>query len=123
MLKLLNDMELEIIGENETTIEQEGEEEINHSYGSLLRLYVFFLLMFQSLFRLSDTALTILLKFFAMFFSTLSKTVVSLPEVLLRRLPRSVHDAREFAGSNRSTLQKFVCCPSCHSIYGSRLHL
>lgn len=69
--------------------------------------------MFQSLFRLSDTAIT-LLKFFSMFFVTLNK---SLPESLVLKLPCSVQDARELIGSNRCSLQNFVCCPSCHSIY------
>ena len=92
-------------------IEQEERYHLQEAHGSLLRLYIFFLLMFQSLFQLSD-----MVKFLSMFFLTLNKTFKSLPESLVSKLPCSVQDAREF-GSNRNTLQQFVCCPSCHSIY------
>ena len=40
---------------------------------SLLQLYIFFLLMFQTIFRLSDNALDILLRFVSLFFQSLAK--------------------------------------------------
>ena len=39
------------------------------------------------------------------------------PQPLVLKLPCSVQDARKLIGSNHSSLQKFACCPSCHSIY------
>ena len=96
--------------------EGEGSQSVN-LHGALLRLYTFFLLMFQSLFRLSDTALSVLLTFLAMFFSTLSNTIATIPQAFISNLPRNVRSARIIAGSSRNSLQQFVCCPSCHSIY------
>ena len=83
----------------------------------LVRLYTFFLLMFQSLFRLSDAALNVLLVFFSMFFTTLSHNIAVIPQAFVSNLPRNVQSARNIAGSSRSSLQQFVCCPSCHSLY------
>ena len=79
-------------------------------------LIPYFLLMFQSLFRLSDNALNVLLVFFSMFFSSLSKIVANFPKAFLSNLPRNVKCTRMLAGSTRSTLRKFVCCPTCHSL-------
>ena len=70
-------------------IEQEEGYHLQEAHGSLLRLYIFFLLMFQSLFQLSD-----MVKFLSMFFLTLNKTFKSLPESLVSKLPSSVQDAR-----------------------------
>lgn len=53
-----------------------------NSYFPLLRLYtfsLFFSFLFQTLFRVSDTAMNILLKFLSMFFSSVGKRVSSLP--------------------------------------------
>ena len=83
----------------------------------LLWLYTFFLLMFQTLFRLSDTALNVLLSFFAMFFCSLSRISLVFPQAFLDGLPRNVKAARNLASSNRNSLQHYVCCPSCHFIY------
>ena len=93
--------------------EGEGSQSVN-LHGALLRLYTFFLLMFQSLFRLSDTALSVLLTFLAMFFSTLSNTIA---QTFISNMPRNVLSARIIAGSSRNSLQQFVCCPSRHSMY------
>ena len=70
--------------------------------------------MFQSLFRLSDTALNTLLTFLAMFFRTLSKRFVASPQSFISRLPlnmRSIHT------NSKSNFRKYVCCPTCQSIY------
>ena len=48
----------------------------------LLHLFTFFLLMFQTLFHLSDTALNTLMTFLAMFFRTLSANIKAIPHSL-----------------------------------------
>lgn len=85
----------------------------------LLRLYTFFLLMFQTLFRLSDTAVTVLLAFLALFFQTVSRTFNSLPDSFLSRLPNNIRAARQLATNpdNKNGFTQYVCCPTCHSLY------
>ena len=105
----------ELLCEEDTeTPFQMVESEGSDSYNALLKLYTFFLLMFQSLFWLSDTALNVFLVFF---FSTLGSTVATIPQAFVSNLPRHVRSARIIAGSTRNSLQQFVCCPACHSIY------
>ena len=72
--------------------------------------------MFQSLFRLSDAALTTLFTFLAKFFSVLNRTVGQLPEALISKLPRNVQSARIQIGAPCSNL--FVAHPAISSIQG-----
>ena len=54
---------------------------------ALLKLYTFFLLTFQTLFRLSDTAINMLFSFFALLFGTLARTVPAIPQSFISKLP------------------------------------
>lgn len=86
------------------------------TYTPLLHLYLFFLFMFQSIFRLSDHALDVLLKFLSMFFKSLGK-VSSLPQSFLHCLPSSIYSARKKSGNKRDQFTRYVSCPSCHCLY------
>ena len=86
-------------------------------YLPLLRLYTFFLFMFQTLFRVSDTAMNILLKFLSMFFLSVGRRVSSLPANFTSALPDSLYSARKISSSNRDQFNRYVCCPTCHSLY------
>lgn len=86
------------------------------TYAPLLRLYLFFLLMFQTIFRLSDNALDVLLKFLSMFFKTLGK-VSQLPEHFVQSLPSSIYSARKVSGSDNGQFDRYVSCPDCHCLY------
>ena len=77
----------------------------------LLQLYTFFLFMFQSLFRLSDTA------FFSMFLRTVASSFPGLPESFLNSFPANLYQARKAIGFRNTSFRKFVCCPACRSIY------
>lgn len=85
----------------------------------LLHLYTFFLLMFQTLFRLSDTALTVLLSFLALFFRTISRTFNSPLHSFLSKLPSNIRAARQLAtsGGKKNEFTQYICCPTCHSLY------
>ena len=74
----------------------------------LLQLYLFFLFMFQTLFRLSDNALDVLLHFLAMFFKSLGKWVAPLPSSFVNGLPSSIYSARKMAGSERDRFDRYV---------------
>ena len=81
--------------------------------GGLVKLYTFFLLMFQSLFRVSDTAINVL---FALFFSTIVRSMPKVSQSFVASLPltKSVACCN---GKSIRAITKYVCCPSCHSIY------
>ena len=85
----------------------------------LLQLYTFFLLMFQTLFRLSDTAINTLMTFFAMFFKTLSQRFQAFPQSFISNVPFNIRAARKLGenGSIHLEFEKFVCCPNCNSLY------
>ena len=75
-----------------------------------------FLLMFQTVFRLSDAAINVLFSFFSLFFTSLARIVPDLPQYLLINLPKSKKDACAFSNCENG-FNRYVCCLSCHSIY------
>ena len=76
--------------------------------------YAYTLYMFPTLFRVSDTAMNILLKFLSMFFVSVGKQV---PANFTFALPASLYSAWKFSSSNRDQFKRYVCCPTFHSIY------
>ena len=74
--------------------------------------------MFQTLFRLSDVALKVLLVFLATFIALLAHSF-NLPrlQAFAAKLPRGIHSARNHVSSTRNEFQIYVCCPECHQIY------
>ncbi len=85
---------------------------------NLLRLYVMFLLLWQSLFRLSDTGANVLLAFLSTFLLFLTSKVGS--DTLMefcQHLPKTICGARKLAGRSVDEFQKWVCCPTCKSLY------
>ena len=83
----------------------------------LLLIYTVFLLMFQTVFRISDRALDILLTFFSTFFQMVGKCL-SLDTLtsVSSKMPSNLRQARMQAGGRQSFMQ-YVCCPKCHSTY------
>ena len=71
----------------------EKEDSEEHHSRPLLHLYLFFLFMFQTLFRISDTALDLLLKFTAMLFRTLHHKITTLPKSFSDMFPTNIASA------------------------------
>ena len=86
----------------------------------LLRVYLFFLLMFQTLFRVSDAGIRVLLVFFNTFIRLLAR-VFKLENLnnFVAALPSSLCATRKFTRQTkiRDDFEKFVACPDCHCIY------
>ena len=110
LLELLDDCDDDINFDSEV---QGGAATKVTSYFPLLRLYTFFLFMFQTLFRVSD----ILLKFISMFFLSVGKRVSSLPANFTSALPDSLYSARKFSSTTRDQFKRYVCCPTCNALY------
>ena len=102
---------------SEFDCQQQRNNATSGSDASLLQLYTFFLFMFQTLFRLSDTALNVLITFFTMFLKTPSQKFAATPHSFLSKLPSNLRAARSVVGNSKCTFERFVCCPNCCSIY------
>ena len=88
------------------------------SPSNIVKLYIFFLLMFQSTFRISDTALTVLLSFLFTFLQLLAKHYhIEKLHSFCDQLPKTTNAARKLIGDGRNDFEKYACCPSCYSIY------
>lgn len=85
---------------------------------SIIRLYIFFLLMFQSTFRISDSALNVLFQFLSMFLKLLSRQPgLENLSSFATQLPCSVKSAKSAYSKVREDFRRFTCCPDCSSIY------
>lgn len=77
-----------------------------------------FLLKWQSLFRVSDTAMSILLQFLAGLFSLLVTTLsITALKEFSDQLPRNVSTAKKFIGNSQDEFIKYASCSKCDSIY------
>lgn len=85
---------------------------------TVLKMYVMFLLKWQSLFRVSDTAMNILLRFVAKFFSLLvmAFTIGALKD-FADELPKNTTGAKKLIGNYKDNFLKYACCSRCDSIY------
>ena len=83
----------------------------------IILLYVFFLFMFQSLFRISDTALNVLITFFSMFLKTLASTFTGIPTSFTKKLPFNLHSARKAIDTKNVGFERYISCTTCRSIY------
>lgn len=98
--------------------ENEQTETIITTERKVVNIAVFFLVMFQTLFHLSDAAINVLFLFLTIYFKVLAK-VFCLPvfERIQQLLPADIGKACKCIGSTRDNFQKYACCPTCHSIY------
>ena len=80
---------------------------------------LFFLLMWQALYRVSNAALNTLLRFMALFLHLLSRVFAS--DNLRRfaeRIPKNISGTRKLLwNTNRDGFVTYVVCPKCESVY------
>ena len=74
--------------------------------------------MFQTLFRLSDNALSVLFAFIRLFHKRLAILIGSDKLVrIAEMLPQDIKSARLCVSGDRNNFTKYICCPKCFSIY------
>ena len=71
---------------------------------ALLKLYAFFLLTLQTLFRLRYS------------YQCAACSVPAIPQSFISKLPTTKHAACSYRASG-GTFVQYICCPSCHSLY------
>ena len=96
---------------------QEKDQEGSSQETKVMKVYVSFLLMFQTIFRLSDHGMDILFAFFRPFFSLLGNLLhCQVLQHLASKLPKNIRYARLIC-SGLHTFKQYYCCFKCHSIY------
>lgn len=84
----------------------------------LVQIYVMFLFMWQSLFRISDAGLEILLKFFYSIFHICSGLFADNPVLAFaKQLPQTRHMARKVLHAKEDDFVRYVSCNKCCTIY------
>lgn len=90
----------------------------NEQCHSLIRWFVVFICMWQTMFTISDVAVTLLLKFLAAFFQLMaSLTSTPLFVALAAGMPATMYLMRKYLKSDSESITKYVVCPSCFSLY------
>ena len=103
---------------NHTSAAYSNEEVYSRENSELVKVYLFFLFMFQTFFKVSDAAMNVLLKFFSLFICLVVR-ILKLDHLRVLKLPSSIYTARKTIknANNRDDFKKYVCCPACHTIY------
>ena len=102
---------------DEVTSPQSAEVEADQE-NKLIRMYVMFLFLWQSLFRVSDTAIQILLNFFASFLILLAQLLhLDKLKNLALKLPRTMYMTKKLLGTHKDAFIQYVSCPTCSAIY------
>ena len=84
---------------------------------ALVQWLVYFILMWQSLCKLSDNGLEWLLQFFFQFLKILSDlSGCKYLEELMTLVPSSLYLLRKFANLNRDNFKKYAVCPNCNKL-------
>ena len=95
-----------------------NEEVYSQESSELVKVYLFFLFMFQTFFKVSDVAMNVQLNFFSLFICLVVR-ILKLDHLRVLKLPSSIYTARKTINNAniRDDFKKYVCCPACHTIY------
>lgn len=78
---------------------------------------VFFLLLWQSIFRISNMAMEVLLKLLSLFIKLFGKAIVSDENVIADKIPNDIPAAYKFLSKKSDDFISYVVCPNCDCIY------
>ena len=95
-----------------------GEHEENQREISSVRVFSLFVVLWQSVFKVSNVAVTVLLRFLSLFLHYLANiTELESLKVLTDIFPNTLLKAQRVARVNRDDFKKYVCCQKCFAIY------
>ena len=77
---------------------------------------------FQIVYKISDTAIVILLRFFKYFILTIGKSF-NIPVLQDIHTPLSIHGCHSLTGSTYMPFKEVVVCPTCHMLYDPQVHM
>lgn len=94
------------------------EPEVKSTEASSVLVFSLFLILWQSVFKVSNIAVTVLLRFLSLFFHHLANiTQLESFKMLTDTFPDTLLKAQRVARLNRDDFIKYVCCPKCFAIY------
>lgn len=116
-----SELEFEIVSDETLLNESEDEGEdshVQHDQRKVIRVFLLFLFLWQSIFRVSDSAISLMLSFMVKFLS-LAATCLKLDTLnnIASIFPLSLYPAKKFLGRQQDSFHKYVTCPSCHGLY------
>ena len=78
------------------------------------KVLVLFLFLWQTLYKVSDHGMLILLKFLRLFITMIGKMAkVESVFKIAQTLPQTLYMAKSYIGLGRDEFEKFVACPKC----------
>lgn len=82
------------------------------------KVLVLFLFLWQTLYKVSDNGMLILLQFLRLFI-TMIGNVAKVESVVkfAQSLPRTLYMAKSYIGLGQDEFEKFVACPKCCTLY------
>ena len=98
-------------------IEGDGDEDSSRRH-RVIHIFLYFLFLWQSLFRLSDAAISLMLMFMAKFLSYLGLCFgIEALQKLSEVFPCTLYRAKKCLGRLQERFSRFVTCPKCHKVY------
>ena len=108
--------ELEEVDEDD--VDEGDDARIQSGEQKAIRAFLLFLFLWQSLSRVSDSAISLFLSFFAHFLRLVSEWLgINQLARLAAKFPRTLHLAKKEIGQLKEKFVRYVSCRSCHSIY------
>lgn len=77
---------------------------------------VTFLLKFQLVYKISDTAIVLLLRFIKYLIMMIGKSF-TIPTLQNSYIPASIQGCHSLVGSSHMPFKEYVVCPTCHLLY------
>lgn len=98
-------------------VEQEKDGSIVQ-YQKIIHLFLLFLFQWQSLFRISDNAISLMLSFIVKFFGIIGTCLqLDLLSKLGRAFPSTLYRAKKILGRVHERFKRYASCPACHKLY------
>lgn len=82
---------------------------------STVQVFTLFLLSWQSMFRIANIAVSVLLRFFSHYLSVV--TQLESIRSISKLFPNALDKAQKIARLNRNDFRQYVCCSKCFAVY------
>ena len=82
-----------------------------------VRIFVLFILTWQSVFRIANVSTSVLFRFLYLFLNHITAATSDYIKEALQLLPDTFAKAQKFVHLDQDDFDQYVCCPKCHAIY------
>lgn len=84
----------------------------------VIHVFLLFIFLWQSLYRISDAAVSLVLKFMVKFLSLIGSCLgVEALYRLSQKFPHTLYRAKKFLGRLQERFVRYTSCPTCHKLY------